>query len=220
MWFFRLPPILYLLLAPLMLAGAGYLFYDHQNKEAEKAVARAAPAPALVKIEAFDPARNTGAAHEVNVLGQVDVSQMMEVTRSKRRQVKERWLIAPVYPTTAVDGNAPAIGVFLQHGDASEDQLIKLKAGDGPFAPILRLNGTLLEPGADRQALDEVTDQIKIAPNAIYIDPFEQGRGAGLAASTGGRDAAIALAVLALLVAAWGEFQRRRQRRIREEDGY
>jgi hypothetical protein len=218
MWLFRLPAIVYLILAPLGVAGSVYLYIDDQKSEAAKAVARAAPPPAEVKIEAFDRAHNTGTANEVVVLGQVDVTQAMEVTRSKSGTVRERWVIAPVYPTTATDPSAPAIGVMLQRGAATDDQLAHLVVAQGKFAPIMRLDGSLLEPGSERQALDEVTDRMKISPSAIYIDPFEEGRAAGLAASNGGRDAAIAALVISLLIGAFGAFRFFSERN--PKDGY
>jgi hypothetical protein len=219
MWMFRLPAIVYLILAPIGVAGSVYLYLDDQKSEAAKTVARAAKPPAEVKIEAFDPAKNTGTANEVVVLGQVDMDQSMEVTRSKSGTVRERWLIAPVYPTTATDTSAPAIGVMLQHGTATGEQLAHLVVGEGKFAPILRLDGSLLPPGSDRQAIDEVSDRMKIAPGAIYIDPFEDGRAAGLAASTNGRDASIAVLVVSLLIGAFGLFRFFAERK-RREDGY
>lgn len=206
MWLFRLPVWVYLIVAPLGIALAGYLYLDDRQAEADKAIARAGKAPAPVKIETFDASRNTGAAHEVNVVAQVDVSQMMELTQSKKGSVRERWVLAPIYSTVAADTKAPALGLLIQRGGASDDQLRSLVVADGPIGPVMKLDGFLLDKSAENTAIDQMRDRVQLAPGAIFIDPFEAGRDAGLAASTGGRDSALIVLVGSLLVAAYGLF--------------
>lgn len=218
MWLLRLPAIVYLLLAPLALAGSAYFYFEDQKQEAAKAVARSAKPPATVPIEKFDATRDTGAADEVSVTGQVDVNNMMEVTRSKRGTVRDRWLLAPVYPTDAKDTSKPAIGVMFQHGDATDDQLAQMIVGEGPVGPIMRINGTKVDPSTAYSALDTAGDRIRTTPDAIYIDPFEAGRGEGLAASSNGRDVAIGIAVLGLLLGLYGAARMFWLRRRDEEE--
>lgn len=201
---FRLPPIAYWLLCPLGIAAAVALYISDQNKEAEKARALAATPPAAVKLEAFDARRDTGVAQEVTIVAQADVTQAMDVTRSKRGNVREQWVIIPLYPTTAKDSTGAATGVFLQHGTASVEQLEKLVVSEGAFGPILQLNGTMIDPATESEALETIRGRMQIAPNAVYIDPFEAGRGAGLAASDNGRQAAFGLGILSLLVGLYG----------------
>jgi hypothetical protein len=203
-WLFRLPPIVYWLLCPAGIALAGFMYVGDRNNEAEKAVALAAKPPAAVKIEAFDPARDTGTAHEVTIIGQVDMEQAMEVTRTRKNEVREQWVIAPIYATTAADSQGPAIGMLLQRGMVSDAQLERLVVGRGPFGPLLELNGTSVDPASEREALATVRDRIAIAPGAVYVDPFEAGRRNGLKASTNGRDTAIGAAVVSLLIGLYG----------------
>jgi hypothetical protein len=205
---FRLPPIVYWLLSPVGIAAAIWLFISDRESEAQKAIAMNAKPPAAVKLEAFDPRRNTGTAQEVNIIAQADGTQAMEVTRSsKSADVREKWVIVPLYPTTAKDASAPATGVLLQRGDASDEQFEKMVIGEGPFAPLIALDGTMIDASSESEALRTVRDRMEIAPNAIYVDPFEAGRKAGLAPSTKGRDSAIALAIFALFVGLYGIFR-------------
>jgi hypothetical protein len=218
---FRLPPFAYFLLAPLAIAFGLYMYFDDRKSEAEKAVALSAQPPELVKIEAFDPAKNTGVAREVNIVGQVDMSQMMEVTQSKRGNVRERWVLAPIYPTTATDTSAPAVGVIVQRGGATDDQLMRLIVGDGAFGPLMEIDGVSIDPSTERSALEMVSDKYRVTSNAIYIDPFEAGRAAGLGASSTGRQASISIAILGVLIGLYGVgrmfFLRRREE---EEEVY
>lgn len=207
MWLFRLPPIVYLVLAPIGLIVAVYLFFTDQQSEADKAAARKAKPPAEVRIEAFDAAKNTGTAHEVNVLGQVDVAGMMEVTKTKKGTVRERWTIAGIHPTTAETPEGPAIGMFVQRGPISDDQLAKMVVGEGKFGPVMRLNGFLISRSTEGEAIAEVSSKIPATANAIYIDPFEDGRDAGLSPDSAGRELSIGALVISLLVGAFGAFR-------------
>lgn len=210
MWFirlFRLPPLVYLVAAPLGLALAVYIFIDHRQSEADKAAARSGKAPALVQIEKFDAARNTGIAGEVNVAGQIDVSQMVELTSSKRGVTRERWTMAPVYATDAKQPQGPAIALMIQRGAVDNAQLQKLVVADGAFGPIMQLNGIAIDRSSESKAIDEASRSITLTPGALLIDPFEAGRSVGLAPSTTGRDSALFILVISLLVGAFGAFR-------------
>lgn len=207
MWFFRLPPLVYLVLAPLGIALAVYLYIDDRQSEANKAAARAGKPPALVQIEKFDPARNVGAAQEVNVVGQVDFRQAMELTRSKRGVERDRWVMAPIYATTATKPEGPAIGLMIQHGSIADAQIEGMVAAEGAFGPILRLNGIAVDRASETKAVEEMSTRVSLSPTALLVDPFEAGRAAGLAPSTAGRDVALAALVISLLVAAFGAFR-------------
>ncbi|MCW3836362.1 hypothetical protein ACFQ1E_10955 [Sphingomonas canadensis] len=221
---FRLPAIAYFAIAPLGVVMAVTLYFQDRAEEAEKAAARAGKPPALVKIEEFQKGRNVGPAHEVNVLGQVDVTRMVELTRTKRGVESDRWVMAPVYPTNATSNAEPAIGQMIQRGHVSDAALQKLIAAEGAFGPIMVLDGQMVEPSNERKALDEIADKIQLAPTALLVDPFEEGRTAGLAPSTSGRDTAIFALILALLVAGYGAFrffsERNRDRLDDPEGGY
>ncbi len=207
MWFLRLPALVYLVLAPLGLALAAYLYIDDRQSEADKAAARAGKPPALVQIEKFDPARNIGAAQEVHVAGQVDFAQAVELTRSKRGVERERWVMAPIYATTAEKPEGAAIGLMIQRGAMTDTQIEAMVVQMGKFGPILRLNGFAVDRMSESKAIDELSGRVTLSPNALLVDPFEAGREAGLAPSTTGRDVALVALVISLLVGAFGAFR-------------
>ncbi|MEP9357873.1 hypothetical protein [Sphingomonas sp. KR3-1] len=216
-WLFRLPGFVYLALAPFVLAFAIYFFIDDQHKEAAKAAERAAKPPAEVTIEKFDAARNTNSAQEAVITGQVDLGSSYELSITKRGAETSHYVLAPIYATTAKDTNAPAIGVLMQEGRLDDEQIKAMAVDTGPAGLLMRIDGKVLSSsdvsGHDR----EFRDHVQVAPNAVYIDPFENGRGEGLAPSDTGRYAAIVIGVIALAMAAFGLFKHRRTRAERLE---
>ncbi|MEN3749978.1 hypothetical protein TPR58_22590 [Sphingomonas sp. HF-S3] len=213
LWLFRLPPVVYLGVAPLGVIGAGYLFITDQQSESAKAAALAGKAPAAVTIEAFDPAKNVGAANEVTVLAQIDVSRVVDLSETKKGRERDHWVIAPLYPTNATDAGGQASGMMIQRGNATVEQLAKMAVGEGKIGPIVSLNGLSVDPSSESKAIDEVKDQITVKPGGVYIDPFEDGRAAGLAPSSDGKFAALAILIVSLLVGAFGAFGFQRARR-------
>lgn len=205
--FFTLPPIAYLVLAPIIAVLAVYLFIDDRKSEAEKAAALAGKPPAVVRLEEFNAAKHTGKASEVAVLAQLDATKIMELTQSKRGTVRNHWTIAPLYATDAADTSKPAIGVMVERDPISDEQLSKMAVATGKFGPIVLLNGATVSRSSESKALGEVDGQMKIAPDATIIDPFEAGRAVGLAPSNGGRDVSIIALVAALGIGGFGLFR-------------
>lgn len=213
----RLPPLVYFIVAVSVVVLSGLMFFDHQRDEAAKAQARAGKRPEAVVIEQFDRTRNVGPADEVTVLGQLDVDRVVDVSKTKDGRETDRWTIAPIYPTNAQAPNGAAPAVFVQHGSLTEQQMVRLAVATGKFGPILLLNGKM-EKHADgseevRKALD---GRVAVAPEAIYIDPFEEGRLKGLEASSTGRNIAIFGLVVALAIAGYGIYRRWDLRRAPE----
>lgn len=209
-WFVRLlklPPLVYLGIAPLGLIFAGYLYFEWTKEEAAKAAALAGKPPAAVQIEKFDPARNVGAANEVRVVAQIDPSSIVDLSRSKKGVERDHWVLAPLYATDAAAAFGPALGLMIVRGNASEEQLQKMVVGEGKFGLLFDLNGISVKSSSERTAIDEATKRVTLKPDAIYIDPFEEGRAAGLGPDGGGRDISLALLVVSLLVAAYGAFR-------------
>ena len=205
--FFSLPPIVYLILAPLGAALAIYLFIDDRQQEADKAAALASKPPAIVKLEAFDATKHTGKANEVAVLAQMDANQIMDLTQSKRGSVRNHWTIAPLYATDAADTSQPAIGVMVERDPISDEQMSKMVVAAGKFGPILLLNGATVSRSSESKALGEVEGRTKIAPDATIINPFEAGRAVGLAPSDDGRNVALFVLVAALGIGGFGVFR-------------
>lgn len=204
---FTLPAIVYLCIAPLLLVGAGGVFITDRQSEAVKAVARAAKPPPAVKLEDFNPQKSVGQAQEAILVGQVDVAQAYELTITKSGEETGHYVLAPIYPTNATDASAPATGVFFQEGRIDQDQVKSMMIGSGPIGPVLRIDGRILSNSEILGNDSEFRDHVRVAQNAVYINPFEEGRATGLAASTKGRDTAIGLVVLALLVGLLGAYK-------------
>jgi len=220
---FRLPWYVYLGLAPLLLAGGIALFVNAKTEEAAKVQALHAPPPAAVSIEKFAAARDIGMAGEVNIVGQLDIARSMELIESKSGgRERHHWTLIPIYPAKAADSSGPAPGVLVQDGPVSEAQLAQMQTGQGAFGPVLKIDGV------KTTEIDAVSANERVfrargpdTANAILIDPFENGRSDGLKPSGDKRDGSIALAIFALLTAAYGLFQRwRNQRRIVAEQAY
>ena len=209
---FRMPWWAYFLIAPLLLAGAVYAYFDDRSLEAAKDLARHHAPPAAVAVEKFDPAHNLGPGNEAVVIGQVDVARMMELTESKRGVERHHWLVAPIYPATAADTSAPAIAALVQDGAISDAELASLAVGQGPFGPVVKVDGLQRTDFSAKQAVEKALEsKVTMAPSPLLIDPFEKGRQAGLAASDDGEIFAGVLAVIALLCAGYGFFRRSQQ---------
>lgn len=216
-WLFRLPGIVYLALAPFVLAFAVYFYIDDQHREAAKAAERAAKPPAEVTIEKFDRAHNTNSAQEAVIVGQVDLSRSYELSITKRGSETGHYVLAPIYATTAKDVAGPAIGVLMQEGRLDDDQIRKMAVATGPVGPLLRIDGKVLASDEINGHDSEFRGHVEVAQNAVYIDPFENGRGEGLAPSDAGKFGAIAFAVIAVAMGLFGFFKRRKTQADRLE---
>lgn len=219
MWAFRLPSWVYFIVAPLGLAFAIYLFIDDQKDEAAKATARAGNPPAEVTIDEFDTAKNVGAAGEAVIVGQVDFNQSYELTKTKRGIERAHYVLAPIYPVDATDASQPALGVLMQDGRLSDEQIRNLAVGVGPFAPVLKIDGKVLNVADIGGNASDFAQRVKLTPNSVYIDPFENGRAAGLAPSSNGRDAAMLIGVVALVLCGFGLWRRSREQAQRTAEG-
>lgn len=210
MWglLFRMPWWVYFALAPLAVAGAGYTWLDDRHAEAEKAAALRQSPPAPVAIEAFDPARNVARAGEVMVTGQVDFTDAMELTETKRGVEEHHWTIAPIYPASAADTAAPATGVFVHDGAISDEQIKRMVTGTGPVGPVLKIDGLRRTDDTTEQAVRKGLTKIRTVDAPLLVDPFVAGRSAGLAPSTAGLSLAIGLLVLAMVLGGVGAFRR------------
>lgn len=214
----RMHPFAYFLLAPLIFAFGVYMLVTEQQKEAAKAAALAGKAPAAVVIEQFDRTRNVGPANEVHIVGQVDLSRMMELTETKRGVERGRWNVAPIYAVGAKDNTGPVLGVFDQHGSISDAQLSSMIIRNGAFAPIMKINGQITTEFKDIRAVEKALKDPKLADNALIVDPFEDGRAAGLAASGEGQTIALVIMGLAVAVLGYGWFLFVRRRRQKEQE--
>ena len=197
----------------MFLAGAAYAYFDDRALEAAKDLARHHKPPAAVPIEKFDEARNLGPGNEVVVIGQIDPARMIELTQTKRGVERHRWLVAPIYPASATDTSAPAIGAMVQDGAISDAELAALAVATGTFGPIVQINGLRTTDFSAQEAVRKSLEgKVSMAPSPLLVDPFEKGRQQGLAASDDGMIFAGFLALLALVCGGFGVFRRSQQR--------
>ena len=78
---FRLPPLVYLVLAPLVLALGIYLFIDENGRDAERAAALSHAAPKPIAIQALKSGDTGNDFNEIVVKGQADINNMIEIVR-------------------------------------------------------------------------------------------------------------------------------------------
>jgi hypothetical protein len=213
-WMFRMSSWLYFLLAPAVLACAVFLYFDLEGDEAAKAKALAHKPPEPVAIESYDPAKNRSDFEEVTVLAQLDLATIVEVVESKRGVERSRTTVGRLYPVGAKDKNAPAPAVLATHDGLSDVQISTMAAGTGPIGPILKINGR--EDGRGGIALDAdkaLESGPPVAEARLYIQPFVNGREAGLA-KKGGAGGVLGLgAVAAALLGFYGWWRRRKEQR-------
>jgi hypothetical protein len=209
----------YLVASPLILAGGIAFYFSDQQAESAKLIARHHAPPAAFAIEKFDPARDVGRANEVVVVGQVDLAKAMELTETKNGAEIHHWTVAAMYPADAADTSAPAIGAMVHDGVLSDQQLASFVVGRGPFGPIMKIDGVQTTEFSAQEAVRKtVSGKVTMAPSALLVDPFENGRKAGLAPSDSGKIAAGVIVGLALLSLAYGFFRRWQKRS--SEDPY
>lgn len=214
MWLFRLPPVLYLLASPLLLAAGVFLHFQDQNNEAAKAKALTHEPPAEVALEAYDQAKNKSDYDEVVILAQLDLDSMVEVTKSKRGVERDRATIGRLYPVGAADKSAPAPALLVADGTLTDDQLKKMLVLDkkGAFGPIIRINGREGYVGHSSAVSKATESGPAIAEKALRIEPFQNGRKVALTPSPAG-DLFLGLGSAAsLLLTGFGLFRHQRNR--------
>lgn len=207
--FFRMPWWAYVGLAPLILAGGVAAYFSAQDSEASKLRARHRPPPAAVAIENFDRAHHVGPANEVVLVGQVDMARAMELTETKNGRETHHWTVAAIYPAGATDTSQPALGAMVQDSALTDTQLSRFVTGVGAVGPIMKIDGLLTDEFSAREALRKtVTGKVAMASSPVLVDPFENGRKAGLAASDEGKVLAGFVAALALLCLGFSLYRR------------
>lgn len=218
MWFFRLPPIAYFILAPLAAAFGVFMYFDMSGNDAARAKALSHAAPAEIAIETFDAAKNVSDADEVTILAQLDLATMYEVVRTKRGSERGRTTLGMLYPTDAKATTEKASGMMVVDGAVDDGQLSKIIVAEGAIGPIVRLNGTIgAESGKDSETNMASEKTAGLVPNAIYIEPFLNGRATDLKPSGGGGDMLGFSLLAAALIGGYGWFRLRRQRKSEQD---
>ena len=214
---FRLPPMVYLVLAPLCLAaGVAMLIYEN-GRDAERTAALSHDAPALIELAAITSDDSGSDFNEVTVRAQVDPMNMIEMVKTKRGSERGRTLYAPLYPADAADFSGEALAVMEISGSVSDDQLAQFYVSDGAAGPVLVLNG-LLEGAGNNKAFDALGQSVKLTNGFRTIKPFVNGRQVDLKPTGMGNVLLMLSLVLAAIFGGYGYFRKRSVDKARAEE--
>lgn len=205
--------------------GAAYLGYTQQEKHAAWIAHRAellqAAPPQTIDIGTFDKKYSSANPTEVSVTAQVATDHNTRLIR-RTNFIKTDESVLYVL----VDANAPAnetvargaIVIDPDQIDTLVDWLASNATGFGDNGPVVKIDG-LLDSGTDTSMVSKAfKDQgMTKGPNFFYIEPFFEGREAGLAVKPDeARSAAMPLYYIALffvLVGCFKAFTARRKAR-------
>ncbi|PCJ86811.1 MAG: hypothetical protein COA52_14585 [Hyphomicrobiales bacterium] len=192
--FFRLGPIGLLLVACVLVGAGQWLQNSLQGQIDRRAAALAAGPPAVVEFSAFDPALHQSSYSEVRLMVQLDLRYDSRLTLEKSGTDHLAYMvpILPVEPNGDII-NSQAVGVAIWDGsgfsfdDISPGDLVDEGKSFGAFGPILVLNGLVSSVGELDSLVDDALSEggLVLAPDALILRPFLDGREAGLAPKPG-----------------------------------
>lgn len=179
---FRLPWFIYAGLAPLIAAFGVWLYFDQVGDDAERAKLMAGPVPQAVSVDKLDPAKLTGRYREVVVTAQLDAANMMELTKSKNGNVRDRTVFAPLLAPLETNKSAKARYAFAAEGGMSDAEIEKLVIVEGPLGPIVRVHGLISDDfGLIGDAREALQSSGRYTGDPVPISVFTRGRAAALA---------------------------------------
>ena len=199
------------------MAFAVFFYFQDQKDEAAKSVALSQDPPTAVDVASFNNATNVGPADEVVVQGQIDHTARYTLVRKKKRRETTNWII-PLYASDATE--RPDAVKFMLLGEADEVPLQKILEtatsleGD---RPTVEINGVITKPGKFRSMVSEAMQEqgMSLASDAVFIEPFLEGREAGLAANENGPTTSLVIGGLGVLLFLYGFLRRNARRKAR-----
>ncbi|WP_438726583.1 hypothetical protein ACR9YC_09055 [Parasphingorhabdus sp. DH2-15] len=206
---FKLPPLVYFIVSPLLLAAGIFVAYASYTTDMERKAALSHAAPEEVGIEAIASGETSNDYDEVVVRAQGNVDFMVETVRTKRGRERSRKLFMPLYPVDATDFSAPAKAVMEIDGIVSDEQLLQLVADEGQAGMVFVLNGRL-EAGGNSDASQAMAGKAALEPAFVTVNVFPNGREAALRSSDSHMFVLILGLVLAMLVAGYGWLRKRK----------
>ena len=215
---FRLPPLVYFILAPILAALGVFGMLSLRADDAERRAALSHAAPAAVQLESVSSAETGNDYNEIVLNAQADVWNTMIAERKKRGRVRSRTTFVPLYSTTAPDFEGAVIGVLEVDGEITDAELEAMYTADGPAGPIFTVNGVLDESTLNSGAVKALSG-VKTVADAVYtVEPFLNGREEGLAVKEHGSNLLIFALILAALVGGYGFLRKRSLDKAAEED--
>ncbi|MEM9725365.1 MAG: hypothetical protein AAF909_07875 [Pseudomonadota bacterium] len=172
----------------------------------------AAQPPPLAPLDQLLANRSWPAGRAMSVRAQLDRPRayFLPLGRSQAQA-----FTAPLYPPDETDLSATVQALLLEPEGAPPDAVfVNWVSGVGPRATVVELSGRVVEPGAEFRALAAqafAAEGLTIAPDALFIDPFDAiiAPAPALRMLPLGLATAVSLMGLVLLIAA------RRPRRLR-----
>jgi hypothetical protein len=176
-WFFYLS-------APAFLGLMGYEHARLRSIDEERARAAAQAPPAPVQLDNFSPATLATPDREVMLEGQLDMARLVDVKDSEGRITA---FVAPLYPVKAQNTSGPLKAVLVVDDQATGPQLAQwdLKT-DGPFGPLVRINGRVSDNDRLRGYASDVLGQNRVTDDTAIIEGFIKGRAAAFAPQADG----------------------------------
>lgn len=207
---FRLPPIVYFILAPLAVVLGIALFVTGLQDDAERAAALSHAAPEPVELQNVTSGDTGHDMNEIMLVAQADMNNAMVLERRKRGITRSSETFIPLFPTDADDFSAPVSAVIEIDGNVSDEALSQLYVADGPAGPVFVING-ILDDGSNRDIAKAFEGFKEVASGPVYtVRPFIEGREAGLKPREAGLPMLLAALALAAVLGGYGYFRKRR----------
>lgn len=146
--------------------------------------------PEIVRIEDFSKEKNSGVAGEINVLAEIDPSDLFKITIDTKGAIRNSKYILPLYaatePSTGTHDSTVLnktsqknlIGALVSDDENVFQQALTLSAASGQIGPIVKVNGLPTTFGTEYEALaKENLEKLEIeygyyGNNPIYIEAF------------------------------------------------
>ncbi|MBX2855040.1 MAG: hypothetical protein KTR21_08630 [Rhodobacteraceae bacterium] len=206
-----LNPVVYWLIGvPFILAGLLLFFHDH-DIETTRAQALAGPPPTMVQLSSFNPNRNVGLSEEVFISAQLDIGATYKLTKRTTSLDSTRWM-APLYDIRARTPEKYVRAVMFESADEiTRAQLETIAVDTSGARPLVEMNGVLANPSPEfrKLAAEALAEHgFILSPDAIFIDPFLDGREVGLGRQILLRNIAFALGGFGALALIFGMLRR------------
>lgn len=210
MWLFRLPWKVYAGFVPVWIGFGLLVYFQIVDDDAARRRALSHQAPAEIAIEKLDPVSINSDYKEVVVVGQIDLANMVELSKTKDGNTKSRRIFAPILSTEEKDGSAPAMAVLSINGSPTDAELARFVVKRGVIGPVMRFDGVLSDDFTLKNDAREALHRSgKVSGDPIIIDAFLEGRNVALAPDGGASGALIAGIVLGILTGMYAWWRRR-----------
>ncbi len=205
---FGLPPVVYFVLAALVVGAGYYVETVRKEDQAERAQALQGEMPKVTNLGEFTPS-DADLAREVNIAAQFHQDHTYELHKDSRNDSNSHALYMLFDPSAKEEERIvqAAIVIPMRDDDQFYDWMIKNIDSMGAMSPVFHINGQ--RSGSTSYgdlARDAMRDNgFTRDDDFFYIKPFFNGRAAGLGRRSGDDMSMVLVAgVLGLILAAFG----------------